>query len=328
MGSSLLAACCLLSGHVCASSGKAVSGAEIVVIENGVTRSTRTNAAGNFAIRVTPGHVVIVTTAQGFKNVDVGPIDVRQDERIDVALGAVDAPTLRAIATVSVNGSQTGVHEFIPNVVLDRASLDQLGAQRIIEGLAQVPSVTFARPDGGASTTPVPVALRGPDPSETLVALDGQILNDANTGDLDLSQLPLAALSDIEVTEGLGPMDSEGSNTIGGEVNFVSLRPTLVPHAAFSLAAGSFGRSEGWVNATGTAGNLGYAFAVDDTQEHGYVDQGVTRCSGGFNPTLPPGLQCVAPEDTHLGSSISAHTVLTNLVYNFSQRADIGLRIF
>jgi len=95
-------------------------------------------------------------------------------------------------------------------------------------------------------------ALRGPDPSETLITLDGQLLNDANTGDVDLSRFPVAAFTALDVTEGLGPADREGSNTIGGAVNLVSLRPTKDPHFAFSSGGGSFGYSEQWVNATGS----------------------------------------------------------------------------
>ncbi len=328
MSPSVLAVCCALSGNVRAESGGPVAGANVIVLERGLSQSLRTDASGGFSIHVSPGRVTVVATAQGFRSVEIGPIDVDRDERMDIALVPADAPTLRTIAAVTVNGTQTSVHQFIPSTLIARDQLDQLGLQNVIDGLAQVPSVTFARPDGGASTAPVPVALRGPDPSETLAMLDGEVLNDGNTGDLDVSQLPVSAFSAIEITEGLGPTDLQGSNTFGGAVNLISLRPTLEPHAAFSYSTGSFGRNEGWLNATGTGGKLGYAFAVDDTQEHGYVDQAVTICTGGYDAALPPGSQCIGPSHSHLGSTIGARTALLNLIYNLSQRADIGLRIF
>lgn len=323
----VLALCCVLHGSVRAQSGGPVVAASVTVLENGSSQHLRTDASGGFLIRVDPGLVTVVATAQGFRSIEIGPIRVDQDERMDIALVPADAPTLRTIATVRVNGMQTGVHQFIPSTEISRMQLDQMGFDRVIEGLAEVPSVTFARPDGGASTAPLPVALRGPDPSETLVTLDGQVLNDGNTGDLDLSQLPVSVFSAIEVTEGLGPSDLAASNTFGGAVNLISLRPTLEPRSAFSLSTGSFGRSEGWINASGTAGRLGYAFAADDTQEHGNVDQEVTLCTGGFDSTLPPGSRCIGPSKTHVGSTIGERTALMNLVYNISQSTDVGLRI-
>ncbi len=157
------------------------------------------------------------------------------------------------------------------------------------------------------------VALRGPDPSESLIALDRQLLNDGNTGDLDLSRLPASAFSAVSVSEGLGPEDSNGSNTFGGAINLVSLQPTRDPHYALSLSGGSFGQSEGWFNSTGSHGKLGYAFAADDQNEAGYVNQTVL-----LNGTTP----------TTLGSSIASHAGLANMTWSFSQDADVTARVF
>jgi len=184
---------------------------------------------------------------------------------------------------------------------------------RLVQGLQALPSATFAHPDGGSSNAIAVVALRGPDPSESLIALDRQLLNDGNTGDLDLSRLPVAAFSSVNVTEGLGPEDSNGSNTFGGAINLVSLRPTRDAHAAFTLSGGSFGQSEGWINATGTQGRLGYAFAADDQNQSGYVNQPVL-----LNGTTR----------TTIGSSLASHAGLANLTWSFSQKADITARVF
>lgn len=311
-----------------ATSGGPVSGASVTVLEGQRTLHGATDAHGDVAVLVAPGRVTVVVVAQGYRSVEVGPFAVNGDQSMDVALVPADTAALRTIATVRVNGAMLSVHAFVPSVVITRSQMEGLGFDHVLQGLASVPSVTFARPDGGASTAPVPVALRGPDPSETLVMLDGQVLNDGNTGDLDVSQLPLSMFSGVEVSEGLGPIDLQGSNTIGGAVNLFSLHPTLRPHAAESIAVGSFGRSEAWVNATGMHGAFGYAFALDDTQQHGYVDQNVMLCTGGFDPALPPASRCAGPQPTHLGSAISARTALLNVTYAPSQRSDVGLRIF
>ena len=318
----LLAICCLVSGHVVTSTGTPVANAHVDLTGTTVA-AVRTDAGGAFSVRVDPGTYQIHASAAGFAPTYAGPIDVDHDERVDVALESLDTPQLRLIGSVRVDGKLAVQRDAVPSINVSRNDLEQLGFDRITQGLLDVPSVTFARPDGGADTAPSLVALRGPDPSETLVGLDGQILNDANTGDLDLSRFPVAAFSNVAITEGLGPSDSEGSNTIGGAVNIISLQPTREPHSAFSLSTGSFGRNEAWYNTTGTRGKLGYAFALDDQQEHGYVDQNVAWCNAA-----PPADPCSSTQPLHLGSTIASRGVLANAIWSFSQQADIGVRVF
>ncbi len=129
-------------------------------------------------------------------------------------------------------------------------------------------------PDSGAPTAPDVVSLRGPDPSEAMVTLDGQQLNDGNTGDIDLSQFAVPAFNSVNVTEGLGPTDLEGSNTFGGAVNFVSLRPTQDDHfAIFELGGLVRHAAKRGSMLTGTIGKLGYALAGDNFQQAGQVNQ-------------------------------------------------------
>jgi outer membrane cobalamin receptor len=266
-----------------------------------------------------PGTYQIGVSENGYTPVRVA-VDAAHDVYLEVALEALDAPTLRTIGVVTVDGRLTPLQGTIPSVALSRADLDALGYDRVIDGLQELPSATFTRPDGGAASAVAVVSLRGPDPSESLVALDGQLLNDGNTGDLDLSRLPVAAFSSIDVTEGLGPEDSNGSNTFGGAINFISLRPTQTPHVSASLSGGSFGQSDAWINATGTTGRLGYAAALDDQNMTGYVNQTVSLYSAS-DPTCQP---CATP----LGSSVASHAALGTLSWSFSQNADITVRAF
>lgn len=307
----LLAACCLVSGLIRASSGSPIAAAHVLVHGHASVSAT-SDASGAFSLQLVPGDYRMDVVARGFGAVT---IDLRLDHdvRTDVTLEPLDAATLRTIGTVSVDGRLAPVQGTIPSVELSRKDLERIGANRVIEGLAAIPSVTFAHPGGGQSGAIATVALRGPDPSETLVALDGQLLNDGNTGDVDLSQFPIDAFSSINVTEGLGSQDNEASNTIGGELNLTSLRPTRASHFGFGESAGSFGMSDFWANQTGTHGKLGYAFAADEFHQAGYVNEYQM-----LNGTTP----------THLGSWIASRSALANITYAFSQNADITARVF
>ncbi|HET9028914.1 MAG TPA: TonB-dependent receptor [Candidatus Aquilonibacter sp.] len=311
----LLAACCLISGNVHSGSGLPVSGAR-VSLHGAAARATASDASGSFSVSAPPGDYQMDVTARGYGSVTID-LKVDHDSKVEVELQPLDAPTLRTIGTVSVDGRLAPVRGTIPSVTVTRQDMERLGNDRVVQSLTAIPSVTFAYPHGGQPGGIATVALRGPDPSETLVTLDGQVLNDANTGDVDLSQFPVAAFSSMNVTEGLGPRDSGGSNTIGGEINLVSLAPTREKHVGFGEEVGSFGLSNLWLNATGTNGRLGYAVAGTNLQQLGYVHNQYQSVNVG-------GTQQIVP----LGSSISARSALLDATWSFSQNADLTARVF
>lgn len=319
MHSVLLAVCCLISGTVHSPAGSPIAQAR-VVLRGPQTVSASTDAAGTFAVNASAGTYELQASQRGYASVTVGPISVEHDTRVDVALEPLDSPKLRTIGSVTVDGRLARTSGTIPTVDLTRADLDRVGDSRVVEGLLAVPSLDVQYPHNASSGGLATVSLRGPDPSETMLTLDGQLLNDANTGDVDVSQLPVAAFSSISVSEGLGPQDLEGSSTIGGAVNLLALRPTQDAHTALSVSTGSFGENEAWYNTTGSHKRLGYAFALDDRQEAGYVNETDDVCP------LPPATGPCAPQ--HLGSASSQRAALANLSYSFSQNADLGLRIF
>jgi outer membrane receptor protein involved in Fe transport len=312
----LLAMCCLISGNVHAISGAPLAGARIELRGGSHTTS---DARGDFALTAGPGHYQLAAAARGFAPVTVA-VDADHDVPVQISLEPLDSPKLRQIGQVTVDGRLAPIVGAIPSAAITRSDLDLLGDDRIIDGLETLPGATFARPDGGAASAIAVVALRGPDPSESLIALDGQLLNDGNTGDVDLSRFASSAFSAIDVTEGLGPEDSNGSNTFGGAIDLVSLRPTKLPHYGFSTSGGSFGQSETSFNATGTVGRLGYAAALDDQNETGFVNENVPLYST-TEPTCDP---C----STRLGSAVASHVALGTATWSFAQNADITARVF
>jgi outer membrane receptor protein involved in Fe transport len=312
----VLAMCCLVSGNVHAVSGGGLAGVHLEV--RGGAQTT-TDARGDFTIVASPGTHELLIAASGYAPLTV-EISAERDLPVQVALEPLDSPKLRQIGEVTVDGRLAPIVGAIPSAVVSRADFDLFGDDRVIDGLQTLPGVTFARPDGGAASAVSVVALRGPDPSESLVALDGQLLNDGNTGDIDLSRFPVAALSALDVTEGLGPEDSNGSNTFGGAIDLVSLRPTAEPHVAASLSGGSFGQTEEWLNTTGTRGRFGYAAALDNQHESGYVNTTAPL----FSTTDP----ACAPCATRLGSAIASHLVSGTATWSFAQNADLTGRVF
>jgi len=281
---------------------------------------------------VPAGRYDLTVVSRGYATITVNTGEVGDGSHVEVVLEPNDTPKLRTIGEVTVNGGFTLDRNVIPEMDVSRAQMDALGYTDVVQALEQVPSVVIQHPDSGAPTAPDVASLRGPDPSEAMVTLDGQQLNDGNTGDIDLSQFAVPAFNSVNVTEGLGPTDLEGSNTFGGAVNFVSVRPTQDDHFAISTSAGSYGTTQSWLNATGTIGKLGYALAGDNFQQAGYVNEtdyvvpanNLPIYCGPATKTKTPN----CPVLTHLGSSIASRLGLVNLDYNFSEHADVGFRVF
>ncbi|MHB8461825.1 MAG: TonB-dependent receptor, partial [Vulcanimicrobiaceae bacterium] len=322
MGSGfLLAVCCIIGGNVHTSAGAPIAHARVSIVGSH-HYATESDVRGRFSVTGARGSYQVSVTSPGFSGARIARLEVIRDTALDIALESLNSAHIRTIARITVDGRLALSQSSIPTVNLTRSDFEAAGYDRIIDALNEVPSVTFARPDGGSATGPSVVALRGPDPSETLVLLDGQLLNDGNTGDLDLSRFPVAAFSGVDVSEGLGPQDRLGSNTIGGAVNVVSLQPVRGQQTRASTSIGSFGSSDSWVNTSGSRGRLGYAVAVDNQQESGYVNQDGLLC----DPTQAQ--PCAAAQTIHLGSTISSRAGLLNLHYAFSQASDLAFRVF
>src|SRR5580704_13197113 len=268
----LVAVCCLIGGNVHAPSGAPVARAH-VTLRGPKSATTTTDAKGNFTVQLPAGRYDLTVLAPGYASVTVNTGPIGDGAHVDVVLEPSDTPKLRTIGEVTVNGGFTLDRNVIPTMDVSRAQMDALGYTQVLEALKEVPSVVIQHPDSGAETAPAVVSLRGPDPSEAMVTLDGQQLNDGNTGDIDLSQFAVPAFNAVSVSEGLGPTDAEGSNTFGGAVNFVSVRPTQQDHFEIAGSIGSYGTTQTWLNATGSIGKLGYALAGNDYQQAGPVNE-------------------------------------------------------
>ena len=162
-------------------------------------------------------------------------------------------------------------------------------------------------PLGGGSNATQTFAVRGPDPTETLVDIDGHYVNNGNTGDFDLSLIDPAALQDVQIVYGISPSSLIGPNTIGGGINIVTLQPTATPHGLVRLFGGSYGTYGGTVQATGTADGLGYAISLHGTSSDGSVNQNILA------PSVNPPSDDLTTQT--VGSAAFGNSILTKLRY-------------
>ncbi len=139
-------------------------------------------------------------------------------------------------------------------------SYDDLGSL-----LAAIPGVNVVRTGslGKAST----ITLRGSNPDQVRIYIDGVPLNIAAGGGVDVSTLPIGDVERVEVYRGSSPLEF-GESALGGIISITTRTPGAT-RATARTGAGSFGTMFGDVGGGGHLGRLRLYMGV-----HGFSAQG------------------------------------------------------
>jgi outer membrane cobalamin receptor len=123
---------------------------------------------------------------------------------------------------------------FVTIIPMDDTSLRVSSAA---DHLARAVGVHVQSTGGyGAYST---ASVRGSSGKQVQVYVDGVALSQAQSGVIDLADLPMASVERIEVYRGFGPFDLSGSN-IGGVINVVTKKANGRGHGSASGTYGSF----------------------------------------------------------------------------------------
>jgi len=261
-----------------------VSNALVTIGGDGAPRVQRTDARGRFRLAgFPPGTYSIQAVARGFVRSTPRVVDVRTGEATSIELQLSTSTTsLTTIGTVSTKrGDQALSTSSAPMRELSAQDYAARGYTSVAQMLASgATSATVIRTVSGSPNGPVVVALRGPDPTETLVDVDGHAINSGGTGAFDLTMLDPAALSSVQLVYGISPSSLVGPNTIDGAVNVRTIEPSTNPSTLFRVSQGSFGTFGATVQGTGTYDNVGYAVSMHAFSTQGAVNQAIPDGDG------------------------------------------------
>lgn len=266
-----------VTGTVTASDGTPIAGASVTLSAAHREESARSDARGAFAIpNVVPGIYAVHAAAPGFAMISQETITIGQaSSTVAVVLERATTNSLTVIGHVRASAGDVVSTTSAPNVILNAQGAAAAGVTAVSSIVWSQLSATPVIPLGGGSNATAVFALRGPDPTETLVDIDGHQVNNGNTGDYDLSLLDPAALQDVQLVYGIAPSSLVGPNTIGGAINVQTLQPTLAPHALVRFFGGSYGSYGETVQTTGSDRRFGYAFSYHGASSSGSVNQTV-----------------------------------------------------
>jgi outer membrane receptor for ferrienterochelin and colicins len=297
-----------VAGTVTSLDGRPVAGARVAL--DGPSRLAVVSAAdGHFTLSAVPvGTYAARVSAARFTSPALVTIDVRGGETTKLSfLLEGSQSSLTTIGRVSTNGGEAVSTSATPITKINSQEYADQGYTRISDVLQDDSTTTLFHPAGGGSSVlPTSVALRGPDPTETLVDIDGHQVNNGNTGDFDLSLLDPADFSSIELVRGISPSSLVGPDTIDGAINIRTIEPTVDSHGLLRLNFGSFSAFGGTLQSTGTVdGRLGYAFSLHRQGTDGEVNENVFDVSN-----VPNTVQ-------HVGSGMLGSSAIAKLRYAF-----------
>ncbi|MGB8965308.1 MAG: TonB-dependent receptor [Candidatus Cybelea sp.] len=307
-----------VTGTVTAYDGSPIAGASIVLSSPGTSKRTRSDAHGAFIINdVTGGTYTLQVAAPGYQRISQRTVTIGPNSAtLSVMLSPATTNSLLVIGQVQASSGETVSTESAPTVSLSAQRAAAAGVTSVAPMVWNQLSTTPVIPLGGGSNATESFAVRGPDPTETLVDIDGHPVNNGNTGDVDLSLIDPAALQDVQVIYGIAPSSLIGPNTIGGGINILTLQPTVDPHSLLRIFGGSFGTFGETIQTTGTVDRFGYAVSLHGTTSDGSVNQTILAPPAGTSSDNES-LQSV-------GSASNGTSLLTKLRYQLGGPSGYG----
>jgi outer membrane cobalamin receptor len=254
-----------VSGRVVDPDGRAVPGAQVLLLSGATVRSSVTNARGEFTLQgPDSGRYELRVAVDGFRAgglVMEGSVQAREVGPVTLEISALSESLVVSAAQVEIPLSQASSAV----TVITGSELQARQITTVTEALRHVPGMAVAQSGGpGALTAIFP---RGGESDYTLVFLDGIQLN-AFGGGFDLAHLSTANIDRIEIVR--GPQSAlYGANAIGAVVRIVTRSGGPIRGDA-SLEGGTFGTTRAAVAGSGSSGPWTWGVGADRLASDGF----------------------------------------------------------
>jgi len=285
-----------------------------LVYLNSGYRYAETNSLGEYVISNLPaGSYFISTKHVGYTPIQNQQFDIKTSEKVEVNfyLSEMHYFISDAIVVTATKGKSTTQELPHSMSVVSPERISLLNPLNISEVLLNIQGAYIK--DYGSLGDLKTVSLRGSNPEQVLVLLDGQRLNNPQTGQIDLSTISLDEIERIEVLRG-GSSAIYGADAIGGVLNLITRRGQASDGigASLSLLGGSFNtRSlDASLNTRSLDASLDFASEMVD----GSITYRRLNSDGDFSFTDPEG-----NEQTRQNNDLSSHNVNTTMKIQFGQ---------
>jgi outer membrane cobalamin receptor len=215
-----------------------------------------TNTQGYFEIQnLEPGYYSLSVSHLGYKSIELKNIVVNLDQLnqlvIELELYPLEGDSVIVTAEISGQAENIVGNKFIISSQ-EIKSYQTLGLPQLLQ---QIPGVQIDRTRGGASN--YRLRVHGGQAKHVLVLLDGQRLNNPQTGEIDLNLIPLENVNEIEVvTQGYSTFN--GAGAFDGVINFKTEILKNSKSVKIKTSAGSFSSAAGLMSLNLASSKLGF----------------------------------------------------------------------
>src|SRR5215469_11699486 len=176
--------------------------------------------------------------------------------------------------------------EFPANIqVLTHADIVESGAATVQEVLQRLPGVSLNDEQGNPLQPEINV--RGMTASSVTglsqgisVFVDGVRVNEPDVDEINFDLIPLEEVERIELIR--GPSAAFGRNSLAGTINIVTRRGHGPLSAEGEVSAGSFGRENYRLHASGARGPVDYYFSTSLFSEYGFRARSESKAAQVF----------------------------------------------
>ncbi len=245
----------VVTGKVTDSKGVPLSSAHVCVSERQVIVTT--DWRGQYQVTdIPPGEYTIEVSRIGFSTGRVYNVSVKEGMVSNVNVVLSKNPVVLPVVQVSSMSKELQFGENV--IVVTRTEWKEQGARSVEQVLQQIPNVSIL--EGARNSR---ISLRGSPARAVKVYIDGVPLNDAGTGEADISGIRLDYLEAVAVE-----MDA-----IGGEVHFMTRQPTRIStnerQTRISSGLGSYDNTSTGIMLKGTVELVSGSVFYDRTTEKG-----------------------------------------------------------
>jgi hypothetical protein len=316
-----------ISGTVVSGDQTPLAGATVTV-SGPASQTTTTEKDGTFAVTGLPdGAYLLSVTHAGYVAVQGTPVVLTGGipQSLAVTLVSSSLTSLRTIGSVSASGGRNSTAlntSASAQATITSQQFTDRGQNQVVDMLEELPGVEITRASGGAPGSNSDVALRGTNPYETQVLIDGHPVNGGSRGQFLVQFLNPLIISDVEVDKGPGAFPNSVENAVGGTVNFRTPNITAAPTGLLLAGYDSFNGSMYGGRFSMTTGKFGFLLGYAETGTPGYLTGNLASVSSAnSNATSVPGQPpLIATINTLIPSSqtYNNRSELLKFAFNFS----------
>ncbi|HOP40633.1 MAG TPA: TonB-dependent receptor [Geobacteraceae bacterium] len=177
------------------------------------------------------------------------------------AFGQEDTTRLEDLVVTATRSEMPLAEVGSSLTVITADDIERQQKRLVLDALREVPGLDVIRSGGPGATTLV--AIRGANPEQTLVLIDGSRMNDPSTpgSSFDFANLTTDNIERIEILR--GPQSTlYGSDAIGGVINIITRRGEGRPEGFLSMEGGSFATVREQAAIKGGLDKLDYSLGI------------------------------------------------------------------